>query len=55
MINVSVPSCDYFSLKSVIASNSLLKETSDGTLATPPSTKKFCLIIIHAFIIAPSA
>jgi len=41
MIKVFVPFCDYFSLKSVVASNSSLKETSDGTLATSPSTEKF--------------
>lgn len=55
MINASVPFCDYFSLESVVASNSLLKEASDGTLATSPSTKKFSLIIICALVIAPSA
>lgn len=46
-----MPFCEDYALRSTSASNSLLKETGDGTLATSPSTEKCSLIIIYALVI----
>lgn len=52
MSNVSLPFCGDYALRSVAASSGSLDLTSEGTLATPPSTKKFSLIIIYVLVIA---